>query len=57
MSPKTWMRTVYFQKYLKLDILARLDVGYLMYKINKYRKTKISDKLMNVRNSNPELKE
>ena len=30
-SPKTWIRTVYFQRYLKLDILARLGVGYLMY--------------------------
>ena len=31
MSPKTWMRTVYFQRYLKLDILARLGVVYLTY--------------------------
>ena len=28
MSPKTWMLTVYFQRYLKLDILAQLGVGY-----------------------------
>ena len=27
MSPKTWMRKVYFQRYIKLDILARLGVG------------------------------
>ena len=34
MSPKTWMRKVYFQRYLKLEKLARLGVGYLMY-LNK----------------------
>ena len=32
MSPKTWMRMVYFKRYLKLDILARLGVGYLIFK-------------------------
>ena len=31
MSPKTWMTTVYFQRYLNLDILARLGIGYLTY--------------------------
>ena len=31
MNPITWMKTVYFQRYLKLDILARLCVGYLMW--------------------------
>ena len=31
MSPKIWIRTVYFQRYLKLDILARLDAVYSMY--------------------------
>ena len=25
MSPKTWIKMVYFQRYLKLDILARLE--------------------------------
>ena len=33
MSPKTWMRTVYFQIDLKLDILAQLGVGYLKWKV------------------------
>ena len=28
MIPKTWMGTVYFHRYFKLDILARLGVGY-----------------------------
>ena len=28
MSPKTWIKTVYFQSYLKLDILALLDALY-----------------------------
>ena len=31
MSPKTWMRTVYFERYLKLDILARLSVVCLTF--------------------------
>ena len=34
MSPKTWISTVYFQRYLKIDILARLCVGYLTYLIS-----------------------
>ena len=31
MSPKTWMTMVYFQRYLELEKLARLGVGYLTY--------------------------
>ena len=37
MSPKTWMRKVYFQRYLKLEKLARLGVGYLtLHKLINY---------------------
>ena len=35
MSPKTWMRTIYFQRYLKQDILARLDAVYSLRKVRK----------------------
>ena len=34
MSPKTWMTMVYFERYLELEKLARLGVGYLTYSTN-----------------------
>ena len=37
MSPKTWMTMVYFQRYLELEKLARLGVGYLsLFTFEKY---------------------
>ena len=41
-SPKTWMRNVYYQRYLKLEKLARLGKGYSISNIlENERQTKV----------------